>query len=125
MRHLQRLHDVSIKWLKETFERLKHCMTLSCCKTEFQAADIFTKPFDNKAKYHQSRGLIGIGVYRKPVRDTTKSVKLRIKNPKARKRVQLAMQSRQEEQNWLLASSIDIKRMSKIFMCTVMTFALP
>ena len=43
MRHLQRTHDVSVKWLSDTFRFLKPRLSLINCDTVDQSADIFTK----------------------------------------------------------------------------------
>ena len=63
MRHLQRTHDVSVKWLSETFRILKPRLKLVNCDTVDQSADIFTKAFDNKEKWNHACDLIGFGGY--------------------------------------------------------------
>ena len=41
MRHLQRTHDVSVKWLSDTFKSYKPRLSLINCDTKDQSADIF------------------------------------------------------------------------------------
>ena len=64
MRHIQRTHDVSVKWLSDQFKILKHRLKLINCDTNEQSADIFTKAFDNKDKWTKVCQLIGFGGFK-------------------------------------------------------------
>ena len=61
MRHLQRTHDVSVKWLSDSFRSLHPRLTLINCDTKDQSADIFTKAFDSNDKWRHACDLIGFG----------------------------------------------------------------
>ncbi len=58
MRHLGRTHRVSIRWLYERFKERWH--DLRYVKSEFQAADIFTKMFTNPIYWQQNLRLIHV-----------------------------------------------------------------
>ncbi len=61
---LNRTHDVSLKWVKEVFDRTRK-LTIDYIKSAYQAADIFTKAFASSEKWSQARKLIGFeGLYR-------------------------------------------------------------
>ena len=64
MRHIQRTHDVSVKWLSETFKKLKKRLRLVNCDTNEQSADIFKKAFDDTEKLLKVCKLIGLGGFR-------------------------------------------------------------
>jgi len=51
LRHVNRTHRVNADWLTEVFRKDKQ-IRLHYCKTEDQAADIFTKPFPSAAKWN-------------------------------------------------------------------------
>ena len=59
MRHLQRTHRVSIAWLHERFKE-EEWHNLKYILTDYQAADIFTKPFYDKLKWEANLELIHI-----------------------------------------------------------------
>ena len=58
MRHLSRIHNVSLKWLWEVFQ-LPQC-EIRRCDTNEMAADIFTKGFTNAEKWVKALLMIGI-----------------------------------------------------------------
>ena len=58
MRHLLRSHGVAVAWLKEQFDCGNY--DLQYVPTDYQAADIYTKNFDNTDKWNNVRRLIGI-----------------------------------------------------------------
>ena len=61
LRHVNRTHRVSADWLTEVFRKDKQTRLLYC-KTEDQAADIFTKPFPSAAKWNVAlRGINMLG----------------------------------------------------------------
>ena len=55
MKHVSRTHGVNIAWLHAQFA--KHFVGINC-HTLLMCADIFTKPFGEKAKWHAARKLI-------------------------------------------------------------------
>ena len=59
MRHANRTQCVSFRWLKQQFECGQ--FELVNVKTDFQVADILTKPFTSPAKWEHALRLIGIG----------------------------------------------------------------
>ena len=58
MRHMGRTHRVSIAWLHERFA--ENDVALFYEETSRQAADIYTKAFDNVDKWKQACWLIGV-----------------------------------------------------------------
>jgi hypothetical protein len=58
MRHLGRTHKIDIGWLHNVFAR--GLCSLGYCDTEKQAADMFTKSFAEKTKWHTVCGLVGL-----------------------------------------------------------------
>ena len=58
MRHLGRTHKIDIGWLRNVFAR--GLCSLGYCDTDKQAADMFTKSFSEKTKWHAVRGLVGL-----------------------------------------------------------------
>ena len=59
MCHANRTQCVSFRWLKQQFECGQ--FELVNVKTDFQVADILTKPFTSPAKWEHALRLIGIG----------------------------------------------------------------
>eukprot|EP00969_Alexandrium_andersonii_P300048 13264231-Alexandrium_andersonii.AAC.1 len=49
MRHLERTQNCSVKWLHEQYERGLY--KLKKIETDYQAADVFTKPFTDVKKW--------------------------------------------------------------------------
>ena len=66
LRHVSRTHDVSIKWLSEAFRKERQ-IVLEYVSTDKQCADIFTKAFDDTAKWEHALSLIGFRGPRKRV----------------------------------------------------------
>ena len=58
MRHINRTHGISIRWLYEQFKGKAN--ELHYCPTDLQCADIFTKAFDNPEKWHHAHMLINV-----------------------------------------------------------------
>ena len=58
MRHLLRSHGVAVAWLKEQFDSGNY--ELRYVPSAHQAADIYTKGFDNAEKWNSVRRLIGL-----------------------------------------------------------------
>eukprot|EP00969_Alexandrium_andersonii_P044472 1952070-Alexandrium_andersonii.AAC.1 len=62
MRHLERTHNCSVKWLHEQHDRGLY--KLNKIDTNFQAADVVTKPFTDGKKWkerprHRPEDLLG------------------------------------------------------------------
>ncbi len=76
LRHLNRTHDVSLRWVKEVFDNTKG-LTIGYIRSLFQAADIFTKAFAVAEKWAIARNLIGFGGLRPQVPDS-----IRMADPK-------------------------------------------
>ena len=58
LRHVQRLHGVSISWLRDIHNKKR--FMLFDCHTKRQAADIFTKPYVNADEWQHYMRLVGI-----------------------------------------------------------------
>ena len=74
LRHVNRTHRVSADWLTEVFRKDKQAK-LQYCKTEDQAADIFTKPFPSAAKWNialKGINMLGPSYLRAPPKPTHK-----------------------------------------------------
>jgi hypothetical protein len=56
-RHLPRLHGVAVGWLRE--QRARHDVRVSYIDSSMTAADIFTKPFTDRAPWEVLRQLLG------------------------------------------------------------------
>ena len=69
LRHLGRTHRVDLAWLHEVFAQQSQ-IDLSYCKTDQQAADIFTKVFISTILWRQVLRLIS--VYPKAIIDHPK-----------------------------------------------------
>ena len=57
LRHLGRTHDVSVKWLSDTF-RKEHQIELGYIASKEQCADIFTKAFEDVTRWEPALSLI-------------------------------------------------------------------
>ena len=60
LRHLGRTHNISVKWLCDTFKHLSKQLKLCYCDTSDMVADIFTKPFTDKDKWWHAVHNLGI-----------------------------------------------------------------
>ena len=58
LRHVRRMHGVSISWLHDAFNA-GHFKVFDC-DTNYQAADIFTKHFTDVRKWRHALDLIGV-----------------------------------------------------------------
>ena len=58
LRHVQRMHNVSVSWLTDALD--KGVFTIADCHTKRMAADVLTKSFVSKALWEHAIGLIGI-----------------------------------------------------------------
>ena len=64
MRHTDRTQRVSFGWLKQQFE--SNQFDLINVNTNYQAADILTKPFTSPAKWENAINLLGMKYEKKP-----------------------------------------------------------
>ena len=73
MRHTDRTQRISFGWLKQQFER--GLFSMINVGTDEQVADIFTKPFADKTKWHKALALINHVDCSKPALDSKGSPK--------------------------------------------------